>query len=67
MNRMADVAALFGKKLGESFVVDYEGETLECRFAETGFKACILGDELMNDDEVILQCLILGKAVIVDE
>ena len=67
MNRMADVAGMFKKGLNEPFVVDFEGETFECKFAETGFKACFIGDVFYNDDEVLLQCLILGEAVIVDD
>ena len=66
-NRMADVAKMFGKELGEPFIIDLEGETFEGKFTEAGFKACFLGDEFCNDDEEMLHCLILGEAVIIDE
>lgn len=65
-NRMADVARLFGKKINEEFIVDFDGEIYDCKFTEEGFKSCFIGDSLYDDDESLLETLILGDAMIVE-
>lgn len=69
-NRMAEVARLFGKKLGEEFAVKdrYRTRTEWCKFTEHGLlcldKAFFLWQ---NSDNDLLQHLLKGTAVIVDE
>ena len=76
MNRMADVAALFGKKLGEEFVVKSDSVFGEVRnevvFLDGGFY--YKGENYSKVDKVkwfpskeILYDLIVGNAVIIDE
>ena len=71
MNRMADVAALFGKKLGEEFQIKFnEGywarKLLIVKFTRMGLKsktrynAWELGDNFLLD-------LLKDRAVIVDD
>ena len=67
MNRMEQVAALFGKKLDDAFMVDFDGVIFDCKFTEEGFKACFVGDSLYDDDESLLETLILGEAEIVED
>lgn len=69
MNRMADVAALFGKKLGEEFTVlrkDY-GYTYKAKFTKTSFRVIHPFNDYWSWDDGLLAKLIAGEAVIVDD
>lgn len=68
MNRMADVTAMFGKKLGEEFIIrdNRIDLTMYARFTERGLET---KDGLFDDYVPIstwLEMLFTGEAVIVD-
>ena len=65
MNRMADVAALFGKKLNEEFTAVIWDETRKCKFTHNGLK--IEGIDSWGVSNNWLGCLLTGEAVILDE
>lgn len=67
-NKMEQVAALFGKKLGEEFIVKtrYKGD-LKCKFTNRGlyyFDECV--HFWGNTSSYILEDLLTGRVVIVD-
>jgi len=67
-NKMAQVAALFGKKLNERFTVRYDNCLFDCKFTDCGFISYGAYDNPYLDfDTFILQDLLVGRAVIVDE
>ena len=69
-NKMADVAKLFGKKLGERFDVVICGDRFTVYFTETGMKHEPDVKELnwyYNLNLHLLEGMLTGKAVIVDE
>jgi hypothetical protein len=67
-NKMAEVAKLFGKKLNERFTVRYDNSLFDCKFTDCGFTAYGAYDNPYLDfDTFILQDLLVGRAVIVDE
>ena len=61
-NKMAEVAAVFGKKLNEPFKVKYLGDIHTAEFTGGGLKQ---SDYFIGFD--MLHVLATGKAVIVDE
>jgi hypothetical protein len=64
-NKMAEVAKLFGKKLGEEFKVKLTtGEVILCRFSEK--RLWYWQRDWFISDKVLVQ-LIVGEAVIVNE
>ena len=67
MNRMADVAALFGKKLGEEFTVDNGERSVKCRITESGLSFYHASYSHWWDDSGLLIELLIGEAVIVDD
>lgn len=67
-NKMEAVAQLFGKKLGERFTVKYDNDLFDCKFAEYGFDTYGAYDNpYLNFDAFILQDLLVGRAVIVND
>jgi hypothetical protein len=68
-NKMEQVAALFGKKLNERFTVRYDGNHLfDCKFTECGLISYGAYDNPWLDfDTFMLQDLLVGRAVIVDD
>lgn len=67
-NKMEQVAALFGKKLGERFTVERDHDIFDCRFMKSGFETfCAYENPYMDFDCFILEELLTGKAVIVDD
>ncbi len=68
-NKMADVAALFGKKLGEMFTVKWGSPDFmfDCRFDEYGLY--VLSEPPFSDhfSQRLLYDLLKGRAVIVDD
>ena len=64
-NKMTEVAALFGKRLGEEFKVKCQaGDVILCRFSEK--RLWYWQHDWFISDNVLVQ-LIAGEAVIVDE
>lgn len=65
-NKMEQVAALFGKKLGEEFQARIVGNKFEtkCRFTANGFQQTVV-DGLWHDNDAFLSLLLTGKAEIV--
>lgn len=66
MNRMADVAKLFGKELGEMFTAEIvDGESVgKCWFTPTGLE----GQWLTGDRaDIFLVKLLTGEAEIVED
>lgn len=69
-NRMAEVARLFGKKLGEEFYIIIHNKKYIARFTVFGLSVL---DESANPCEWdlghsrLLECLMIGEAVIVDD
>ena len=67
-NKMAPVAQMFGKELGEEFLVRIVGNKFEikCRFTADGFKQTVV-DGLWHDNDAFLSLLLIGKAEIVED
>ena len=65
-NKMAEVAAMFGKKLGEEFDVRFNGELKCLKFDEQRGLLYFNGDE-WRKNYAYLDWLVRGEAVIVDE
>jgi hypothetical protein len=67
-NKMEQVAAMFGKKLGERFTIERDHDRFDCEFASCGFMARgAYENPYMDFDCFILEDLLTGRAVIVDE
>ena len=67
-NKMADVAKLFNKKLGERFSVKVDNQIYDCSFKEYGFDSYgAFNNPYLDFDAFILQELLTGTAVIVNE
>lgn len=66
-NKMEQVALLFGKKLGEPFIVEWEGKKIRVMFDEDYLSVMNFGYGWHTVGDEILRKLITGKAVIVDE
>ena len=66
-NRMEQVAALFGKKLGERFTVRHDNCLFDCVFGTYGFVTYgAYENPYLDFDTFILRDLLLGRAVIID-
>jgi hypothetical protein len=67
-NKMAEVAKLFGKKLGEEFWAGIVGNKfmIKCRFTESGFQQTVVAG-LWHDNDAFLILLLTGRAKIVEE
>ena len=67
-NKMSRVAGLFNKKLGERFSVKVNNQIYDCSFKEYGFDSYgAYENPYLDFDAFILQELLTGTAVIVDE
>lgn len=67
-NKMEVVAALFGKELGKRFTVERDHDRFDCEFAPCGFMARgAYENPYMDFDCFILEDLLTGRAVIVDD
>ena len=68
-NKMEQVAAMFGKALGEEFTVKhneiYDGKRNKAKFTEKGFY--VFKRRVWNEDLWIFFKLLTGEAVIVDD
>lgn len=65
-NRMTEVAALFGKTLGEEFVVVKEGFMYKVKFTEKDFRVMAPGMKHFSWNDTLLKDLITGQAEIVE-
>lgn len=66
-NKMAEVAAMFGKNLGERFAVVLNGEVISCQFTKYGLNTYGTYENPYIDlDKFVLADLLTGEAVIVD-
>lgn len=65
MNRMKEVAALFGKKLNEGFKAVIWDSIMECRFTKGGLEIK-LDNGLYRNNGNWLSCLLTGEAKIVE-
>lgn len=68
-NKIEQVAAMFGKKLGEEFRVDEKNcrKNMICKITEKGLFFYHTTYEAWWQDSGLLSDLITGEAVIVDE
>jgi hypothetical protein len=67
-NKMAEVAKMFGKRLGERFQVKIDNQIYDCSFREYGFDSYgAYENPYLSFDAFILQELLTGTAVIVDD
>ena len=66
-NKMAQVAALFGKKLGERFCIIRYGVRYDARFLERGFEVYGLANPYVDMDAFVLADLLTGWAEIVED
>lgn len=67
-NKMAQVAALFGKKLGERFTIIKGNKKLDARFMRYGFD--LMGEyenPYMDLDFFVLADLLTGEAEILED
>ena len=66
-NKMEQVAAMFGKKLGEEFMARLKvGFEINCKFTNEGLKQEIFDDGWYDNDS-FLRRLLTGEAEIVEE
>jgi hypothetical protein len=66
-NKMEQVAALFGKKLGERFTIERDYDRFDCRFMKHGLETFgFYENPYMDFDCFIFMELLTGRAVIVD-
>jgi hypothetical protein len=67
-NKMAQVAQMFGKELGEEFYARLDGNKCEikCRFTKNGLEQSIV-DGLWNDNDRFFKLLLIGRAEIVED
>lgn len=63
-NKMAQVAAMFGKKLGERFCIIRYGKRYDARFLERGFEVYGLENPYVDLDSFVLMELLTGIAEI---
>ena len=67
-NKMEQVAAMFGKKKNERFTVRYGTYLFDCKFTDCGFTSYgAYENPYLDCDAFILQDLLVGRAVIVDD
>lgn len=64
---MAEVAALFGKRLKERFTVNIRGTRYEARFLERGFEVYGVENPYVDIDAYVLFDLLAGYAEVEDE
>lgn len=66
-NKMEQVAQMFGKKLGERFTINFYGRLFDVAFDKHGLR--VFSDEIFEDElsRLLLEGLIIGNAVVVDE
>lgn len=66
-NKMAQVAAMFGKKLGERFVIEYDRHVMTCMFDDHGL--VLFMDTTFTAEYIearMLEALLCGEAKIID-
>lgn len=67
MNKMRQIAAMFDKKLGERFAIEYEGHVIICMFDNQGLVLFIdMTFTAENIEARMLEALLCGEAKIVD-
>lgn len=66
-NKMAEVAAMFGKRLKERFTVNIRGTRYEARFLERGFEVYGVENPYVDIDAYVLFDLLAGYAEVEDE
>ena len=67
-NKMEVIAAIFDKQLGERFSVKVNNQIYDCSFEEYGFDGRgAYENPYLDFDTFILQELLTGTAVIIDE
>jgi hypothetical protein len=66
-NKMAEVAALFGKELGKRFTINFYNRLYDVSFDKHGLR--VFSDEIFEDElsRLLLEGLIIGNAVIVND
>jgi hypothetical protein len=66
-NRMTEVAAMFGKELGKRFTISFYGRIYDVAFDKHGLR--VFSDEIFEDElsRLLLEGLIIGNAVIINE
>lgn len=66
-NKMAEVATMFGKELGEEFYIRNENDKFIAKFTELNFRIKYCEADHWRWDNDLLADLLTGRAVIVDE
>lgn len=67
-NKMEQVAAMFGKKLGERFTVERYGERFDCAVTRYGMDCfSTYENPYIELNAFVLYDLLCGEAVIVDD
>jgi hypothetical protein len=66
-NKMPQVAAMFGKELGKRFTVNFYNSLFDVAFDKSGLR--VFSDEIFEDElsRLLLEGLIIGNVVIVDD
>jgi hypothetical protein len=66
-NKMEQVAAMFGKELGKRFTVNFYNRLFDVAFDKSGLR--VFSDEIFEDElsRLLLEGLIIGNVVIVDD
>jgi hypothetical protein len=66
-NKMAEVAKMFGKELGERFTINFYNRLYGAIFDKGGLR--VFSDEIFEDElsRLLLEGLIIGNAVIVND
>lgn len=66
-NKMEQVAAMFGKKLGERFMVNIRGTKYDARFLGRGFEVIGAENPYVDIDAYVLFDLLAGYAEVDDD
>ena len=66
-NKIEQVAALFGKKLGERFCIIRYGKRYDVRFLEHRFEVYGLENPYVDMESFVLMDLLTGEAEIAEE
>jgi hypothetical protein len=66
-NKMEQVAAMFGKRLGERFCITRYGDRYDAIFLEHGFEVYGLENPYVDMDSFVLMDLLTGWAEIMED
>jgi hypothetical protein len=66
-NKMAQVAQMFGKKLGQRFTINKYGNKFDAIFLDTGLRIYGIDNPYVEIESFVLMDLLTGEAEIVED